>query len=86
MTDAKFFVISVVTMSCPELQYHRKEVIGSEVIERYDKASITGKVGIIKKTALWPISIILSLTKSTRSIVCQSAYGCRSFRCFDLLI
>ncbi len=64
-------------MSCPELQYHRQEAIGSEVIERYDQASITGKAGVIKKTALCSNSIILSLTQSTRSIVCRSAYGCK---------
>ncbi len=54
MTNVKFFVISVVTMSSPELQYHRQEAIGSEVIERYDQASITGKVGVIKKLRSGP--------------------------------
>ncbi len=39
-------------MSSPELQYHRQEAIGSEVIERYDKASVTGKVGVIKNGSL----------------------------------
>ncbi len=52
MTNVKFFVISVATMSCPELQYHRQEAIGSEVIEKYEKASITGKVGVIKNYSL----------------------------------